>query len=282
MFGRNLRLPAQDSEGNFQGNPEVMRLLGRMAVITGAGQGLGAAIASTLAAEGAELALLGRNRAGLDTVAADLGQGPRCLVLAADLRRPDEIAAAFTAIAAATGGRIDILVNVAGVRGPVDKPLWEISDAEFDAVAEVNLKGVFLTMRAALPHMIARKSGRIINIGGTHGHRGRALRSAYSASKWGLRGLTRSAALEAGPHGITVNSISPGPVMGERFRRTIAETAAARGVAPDVVLAERAAETALRRFAEPVDVAEAVLFLASDAARNITGQDLAVDAGALA
>jgi NAD(P)-dependent dehydrogenase (short-subunit alcohol dehydrogenase family) len=260
-----------------------MRLLGRTAVITGAGKGIGPAIASTLAGEGAALALIGRDRATLAGLADQIGsRGPRCLVLVADLRHADEIAAAFAAIAASTDGRLDILVNVAGVRGPIDKPLWELSEAEFDEVADVNLKGVFLTMRAALPYMIARREGRIINIGGTHGHRGRALRSAYSASKWGLRGITRSAALEAGPHNVTVNCISPGPVMGERFRQTIAETAATRGVAPDVVLAERASEMALRRFAEPSDIAEAVLFFASDAARNITGQDLAVDAGELA
>jgi 3-oxoacyl-[acyl-carrier protein] reductase len=108
------------------------------------------------------------------------------------------------------------------------------------------------------------------------------LRAGYGAAKWGLRGLTRSVALEAGPFNITVNSVSPGAVIGERFRRTIADTAAARGVAPDAVMAERTAETALGRFPEASDVAEAVLFLVSDAARNITGQDLAVDAGTLA
>jgi 3-oxoacyl-[acyl-carrier protein] reductase len=260
-----------------------MRLLGRTAAITGAGKGIGPAIAVKLACEGADLALVARDRAALDRLSPEIiALGRRCSIFVADLRRADEVDRAFSDIATQFDGCLDILVNVAGVRGPVDKPLWEMSESEFDELADVNLKGVFLTMRAALPHMVARKTGRIINIGGTHGHRGRALRSVYSASKWGLRGLTRSVAREAGPFNITANTISPGPIMGERFKRTIAETAALQGVSEDIVMAERAAEMALRRFAEPSDIAEAVVFLASDAARNITGQDLAVDAGALA
>jgi NAD(P)-dependent dehydrogenase (short-subunit alcohol dehydrogenase family) len=260
-----------------------MRLLGRVAVMTGATKGIGPAIASKLASEGADLALIGRDRAAMASLHAEIVKfGRQCLLFTADLRRANEIERAFSEFAAKFGGSLDILVNVAGVRGPIDKPLWEVSEFEFDEIADVNLKGVFLTMRAALPYMIAGRWGRIINIGGTHGRRGRALRSVYSASKWGLRGLTRSIAIEAGPFNITANSISPGPIMGERFRRTVAETAATRGVSEDAVLADRVAETALRRFAEPSDIAEAVLFLASDAARNITGQDLAVDAGALA
>jgi NAD(P)-dependent dehydrogenase (short-subunit alcohol dehydrogenase family) len=260
-----------------------MRLSGRTALLTGAGKGIGPAIARKLAAEGADLALIGRDEAALESLAAEIGSfGRRCCWFKADLTIAAEIDRAVAEAVAGLAGRLDILVNIAGVRGPIDKPTWQLSEAEFDAVMDVNLKGAFLVIRAALPHMIAHREGRIINIGGTHGHRGRALRAGYSASKWGLRGLTRSVALEAGPFNVTVNSVSPGPIMGERFAQTLEEGAAARGVSPDVVLAERTSETALRRLAEPQDVAEAVLFFASDAARNITGQDLAVDAGALA
>jgi NAD(P)-dependent dehydrogenase (short-subunit alcohol dehydrogenase family) len=259
-----------------------MRLGGRTALLTGASKGVGPAIARKLAAEGADLALIGRDDSALAALAAEIERlGRRCSSHTADIASAADVEGAVAAAVAGSAGRVDILVNIAGVRGPIDKPLWELSPAEYDEV-DVNLKGVFLVTRAVLPHMIARRQGRIINVGGTHGHRGRALRAAYSASKWGLRGLTRSVALEAGPHNITVNSISPGPIMGERFARTVAESSAARGIAPDAVLAERTAETALRRLVEPEDVAEAVLFFASDAARNITGQDLAVDAGALA
>jgi NAD(P)-dependent dehydrogenase (short-subunit alcohol dehydrogenase family) len=260
-----------------------MRLDGRTALLTGGGKGMGPAIARKLAVEGADLALIGRDEAPLGGLAAEIESfGRRCCWLKADLTVAADVERVVAEAVARYAGRLDILVNIAGVRGPIDKPAWQLSEAEFDAVIDVNLKGAFLVIRAALPYMIARREGRIINIGGTHGHRGRALRAGYSASKWGLRGLTRSVALEAGPFNITVNSISPGPIMGERFARTLKESAAARGVSPEVVLAERTAETALRRLVEPEDVAEAVLFLASDAARNITGQDLAVDAGALA
>ena len=260
-----------------------MRLGGQTALLTGASKGVGPAIARKLAAEGADLALLGRDDSALAALAAEIERlGRRCSSQPADITSTADVEGAVAAAVAGSAGRVDILVNIAGVRGPIDKHLWELSPAEYDEVMDVNLKGVFLVTRAELPHMIARRQGRIINVGGTHGHRGRALRAAYSASKWGLRGLTRSVALEAGPHNITVNSISPGPIMGERFARTVAESSAARGIAPDAVVAERTAETALRRLVEPEDVAEAVLFFASDAARNITGQDLAVDAGALA
>jgi NAD(P)-dependent dehydrogenase (short-subunit alcohol dehydrogenase family) len=260
-----------------------MRLDGRTALLTGGGKGMGPAIARKLAVEGADLALIGRDEAPLGGLAAEIESlGRRCCWLKADLTVAADVERVVAEAVARYAGRLDILVNIAGVRGPIDKPAWQLSEAEFDAVIDVNLKGAFLVIRAALPHMIARREGRIINIGGTHGHRGRALRAGYSASKWGLRGLTLSVALEAGPFNITVNSISPGPIMGERFARTLKESAAARRVSPEVVRAERTAETALRRLVEPEDVAEAVLFLASDAARNITGQDLAVDAGALA
>jgi NAD(P)-dependent dehydrogenase (short-subunit alcohol dehydrogenase family) len=260
-----------------------MRLRGRTALLTGAGKGIGPAIARKLAAEGADLAVLGRDKAAIEALAAEIKRlGRRCFPCKADVTSAVEIETAIDEALAFLNGRIDILVNVAGVSGPVDKPAWQLSEREFDDVMDVNLKGVFLIVRAVLPHMIERREGRIINIAGTHGHRGRALRSAYSASKWGLRGLTRSVALEAGPYNITVNSISPGPILGERLTKSVAESAAARGIAPAAVLAERTAETALRRLVEPEDVAEAVLFFSSDAARNITGQDLAVDAGALA
>jgi len=260
-----------------------MILNGRNALLTGAGKGMGPAIARKLAAEGADLACLGRDLEALRALAGEIEAiGRKCFIFAADLTRAGDVEQAVALAIAQFSGRLDILVNIAGARGPVDKKAWELTETDLDEVIDVNLKAVLRVVRAALPSMIARRAGRIVNIGGTHGRRGRALRSVYSASKWGLRGLTRSLAREAGPFNITVNSVSPGPIMGERLKRTIAESAAARGISPEAVLAERTAETALRRFAEDSDVAEAVLFLVSDAARNITGQDLAVDAGALA
>ncbi|MBC7156332.1 MAG: SDR family oxidoreductase, partial [Rhodobacteraceae bacterium] len=120
---------------------------------------------------------------------------------------------------------------------------------------------------------------KIVNIGGTFGLRGRAGRVAYSASKWGLRGLTKSFALELGPHNINVNCVCPGMVEGERFDAVCADMAARLGIGVEQARARHAEDYALRRVSTAQDVAEAVLFLASDRARQITGQDLAVDGG---
>jgi 3-oxoacyl-[acyl-carrier protein] reductase len=176
-------------------------------------------------------------------------------------------------------GRIDILVNVAGGSGPLGKPLWETTQREFDDIMQLNVTGCFLTMRAVLPLMIERRYGKIVNVGGTFGLRGRAGRSAYSASKWGLRGVTKSAALEAGPYNVNVNAVCPGMVDGPRFRRVCAELAERRGIGVDDARAEHEAEYALRRISTAEDVANAVVFLSSERARQITGQDLAVDGG---
>ena len=141
------------------------------------------------------------------------------------------------------------------------------------------MKGCYLTMRAVLPGMIERQYGKIVNVGGTFGLRGQVGRMAYSASKWGLRGITKSTALEVGVHNINVNCVCPGMVDGPRFQRVCAERAEARGITLEQARAEHVSEYALRRVSTDIDVANAVLFMASDRARNITGQDLAVDGG---
>jgi 3-oxoacyl-[acyl-carrier protein] reductase len=130
-----------------------------------------------------------------------------------------------------------------------------------------------------MPIMIAQRYGKIVNVGGTFGLRGRAGRAAYSASKWGLRGLTKSAALEAGPHDININCVCPGMVEGQRFDGVSANMARREGISVEQAKARMAGEYALGRISTDQDVADAVLFLASDRARQITGQDLAVDGG---
>ncbi len=126
-------------------------------------------------------------------------------------------------------GQIDILVNVAGGSGPMGKTGWETSPEEFDEIVTLNMNGCFHTMRAVVPAMIARKYGKIVNVGGTFGMRGRAGRMAYSASKWGLRGITKSFALEVGEHNINVNCVAPGMVDGPRFREKVCPTMAKPG-----------------------------------------------------
>jgi NAD(P)-dependent dehydrogenase (short-subunit alcohol dehydrogenase family) len=130
-----------------------------------------------------------------------------------------------------------------------------------------------------LPVMMARRYGKIVNVGGTFGLRGRALRMAYSASKWGLRGITKSAALEAGPYGININTVCPGMVEGPRFDRVCRENARRLGITVEEARQRHAQEYALRRVSTGEDVANAVVFLVSDRSRQITGQDLAVDGG---
>jgi 3-oxoacyl-[acyl-carrier protein] reductase len=134
-------------------------------------------------------------------------------------------------------------------------------------------------IRAVLPTMVAQQYGKIVNVGGTWGLRGRALRMAYSATKWGLRGITKSVALEAGPYNINVNDVCPGIVEGPRVDNTFRIKSQLSGKTIDQVRKESAAEYALQRFSTAQDVAEVIAFLCSDKSRQITGQDIAVDGG---
>jgi 3-oxoacyl-[acyl-carrier protein] reductase len=256
-----------------------MELTGKTALVTGPAKGMGRAITLALAAEGADLVLAGRDRAAIEPVAAEAeAQGAGTLVCRCDVTDAAQVAATAAAGIEAFGA-IDILVNVAGGTGPLGKSGIETTPEEFDAIMALNVKGCFLTMRAVLPSMIARGGGKIVNVGGTFGLRGRAGRLGYSASKWGLRGLTKSFALEVGPHNVNVNCVAPGMVDGPRFRSVCAEMADRLGIPVDEARARHAEEYALRRVSTDADVANAVLFLVSERARQITGQDLAVDGG---
>ena len=165
--------------------------------------------------------------------------------------------------------------------GPIGKTGVETTPEEFDDIVTLNMNGCFNTMRAVLPAMIAQRYGKIVNVGGTFGMRGRAGRMAYSASKWGLRGITKSFALEVGAHNINVNCVAPGMVDGPRFRDKVCADMAARlgitrgggGAAPRGRLCAASASST------DADVANACLFLASDVSRQITGVDLPVDGG---
>lgn len=257
-----------------------LKLRGRAVLITGPAKGMGAAITLAFAREGARLALAGRDLAAIEPVANEArALGAEAVVLACDLTSTESCDAAVGAAEAAFG-RVDVLVNVAGGSGPIGKTGWETTRAEFDEIVTLNMAGCFNTMRAVLPGMTARRDGKIVNVGGTFGMRGRAGRMAYSASKWGLRGITKSMALEAGPFNVNVNCVAPGMVDGPRFRgKVVPEMAARLGITADAAAERHAADYALRRITEAEDVANACLFLASDAARQITGVDLPVDGG---
>jgi len=177
-----------------------MDLGGRVAIVTGSGKGMGPAIVETLAREGADLMLCGRELAPLERLSERVRKlGRRVFITSCDVCKPTEVHAMVTETLRQLGGRIDILVNAAGATGPVERSTIDTTPDEFDGVVAVNMRGVYLTIRAVLPTMMAQQYGKIVNVGGTWGLRGRALRMAYSATKWGLRGITKSVALEAGP-----------------------------------------------------------------------------------
>jgi 3-oxoacyl-[acyl-carrier protein] reductase len=257
-----------------------LMLRDRVAIITGPAKGMGAAITHAFAAEGTRLALIGRDIAAIEPVAAKVrANGGEAIVVACDLTNPAQCEHAAEVTKRAYR-RIDILVNVAGGSGPIGKSGVETTPQEFDDIVSLNMSGCFHTMRSVLPTMMAQRYGKIVNVGGTFGMRGRAGRMAYSASKWGLRGITKSFALEVGPYNINVNCVAPGMVDGPRFRdKVCADMAKRLGISIDEAVERHAADYALKRVSTDADVANACLFLASDASRQITGIDLPVDGG---
>jgi 3-oxoacyl-[acyl-carrier protein] reductase len=256
-----------------------MRLLGQAAIVTGAAKGMGQAISLRLAGEGVDLALAAREAAPLEAVAeAARALGRRAVVVPTDVRDEGQVRALVDAAVDAFG-KVDILVNCAGTTGPVETPVHEIKADDWDEVLAINVRGTFLPTKHVVSVMLRQRRGKIVNIAGTSGLRGYRLRAAYSASKWAVRGLTRTVALEVGPHGINVNCVAPGIVAGPRMDRLCREKARKRGWTPEQVHAEYVQEMALRRVTTADDVASAVLFLCTEESRNMTGQCLTVDGG---
>jgi NAD(P)-dependent dehydrogenase (short-subunit alcohol dehydrogenase family) len=272
---------ATERTGTVPTRERPLELYGRVAVVTGAAKGMGGPICEALAEEGASLVLAGRDMDAIESHAASLNESfpevethsVRCDVT--DESQTTDLAAA----ALERFGRIDILVNTAGVIGPIETPAQDVGLEDFRFVLDVNVVGTFLPSKAVIPTMIEAGRGRIVNIAGTSGLRGYRNRVAYSSSKWAVRGLTRTLALELGPHDITVNAICPNVTNGERMDRIVSAKAERTGRTFDEVYADFASQTALGRFIDEVDVAEAVRFLASDRARNMTGHEIVVDAG---
>jgi 3-oxoacyl-[acyl-carrier protein] reductase len=256
-------------------------LKNKVVIVTGPAKGMGAAISLAFAREGAHLVLAGRDTQAIEPVAASARKlGVRAVIVPCDVTSTADTERLAQEAMALANGQIDILVNVAGGSGPIGKTGWETTQEEFDQIVDLNMRGCFNTMRAVLPIMIAQRSGKVVNVGGTFGMRGRAGRMAYSASKWGLRGITKSFALEAGPYGININCVAPGMVDGPRFRdKVCADMATKLGITPEQAAEKHAADYALRRVSTDADVANACLFLSSEAARQITGVDLPVDGG---
>jgi len=240
----------------------------RVALVTGAGQGLGLSIAEALAEAGAHVILNGRQAARLEAAEARIrGKGGTGSQLAFDIADPREVAAAFDRIGAAFGG-LDILVGNVGIRHRV--PLAEISAEDFHRVLEVNLTAGFHLAKSAVPLMLPRGRGRIIMVTSIAGPLGRANDAAYIAAKGGLAGFMRALAVEFGPRGITTNAIAPGYFA--------TETNAAMVDDPEVEgFVKR--RIPLQRWGKPSEVAGAAVFLASDAASYVNGHVLTVDGG---
>jgi 3-oxoacyl-[acyl-carrier protein] reductase len=249
----------------------------RIVLLTGATSGMGPEVARAFAEEGAILGLLTRRPGAVAALLPELG--PHAAAFACDITDAESCRAAAAEAEAALGVPY-ALVNLAGGSGPIGKSGVETTRDEFHDILDLNTTGIFNVIRAVAPRMMSAGEGRIVNVGGTFGMRGRAGRLAYSASKWGLRGVTKSFALELGSFGITVNTVAPGMVDGPRFREKVcANMAADLGITPEEAAARHAAEYALGRISTARDVANACVFLASDAARQITGADLPVDGG---
>jgi NAD(P)-dependent dehydrogenase (short-subunit alcohol dehydrogenase family) len=257
-----------------------MRLANKTGIITGPAKGMGQAISETLAREGADLVLAGRDVAAIEPVAANIrAMGRRAEIVQADVTNANQVESMVARTARLFDDRIDILVNVAGVTGPIETPVWELKPEDFEMVLRTNVVGTFLQIKYTLPYMVKRRNGKIVNIGGTSGLRGYRYRAAYSASKWAVRGVTRTVALDVGEYNINVNAVCPGIVEGPRMAKLCEEKAKRRGWTKEQVYQEYVDDMALKRVTEAQDVANAVLFLVSAESRQLTGHEIAVDGG---
>ena len=255
-----------------------MRLKDRVAIVTGGGAGIGRSICINMAKEGAKVAAMDINEeAALETAEMIEKEDGDALALKMDVTLKADVQA-MTAQVLKTHGKIDILVNNAGT--DIKGSITELAENTWDTLMNINLKGVFLCTQAAVASMIEQRYGRIVNISSMAGKTGEPLTSPYCATKFGVIGFTQSIALELGKHNITVNAVCPGPVDTDLIRQSVAQSAKIKGMAPEDFLQEFFINpTPLGRIAQPVDIARAVIFLASDEAEFITGSTLNVSGG---
>ena len=258
----------------------MKELENKVALVTGASRGIGRAISLALAKEGAQIILAGRDLGALNETAHLIGQlkvGPSPLVSRMDLLDVSTIQSSVQ-LSLDTFGQIDILVNNSGITGK-SAPLWELDEAEWDNGIDTNLKGPFLLSKAVIPSMISHKSGSIIFIGSITGKRPLINRSVYAASKLGMVGMMRTLALELGKHGVRVNLISPGFVAGPRLDGVIAQVANQENTTLEEMQAKWLDMIPTGKFISPENIAQGVLFFATDRSGATTGEDLNISGG---
>jgi len=252
-----------------------MRLQGKVALITGGGTGIGAAVAEAFIHEGARVCITGRRREVLEKFAQGFSDG-QVAVCASDISKPED-SRRMVETAAAFGGKLDIVVNNAAMGVPktvvdTDMDVWQ-------HVLDTNLTGPFLVMKYAIPHMVRAGGGSIINVASVGAVRGIPFAAAYCATKSGLLGLSRQVAIDYGPQKIRSNVVLPGAFRSEMFDRRLEETAAVAGVSVEERLQTMAAPSPLKRIAFPSEIAGLFVYLASDESAYTTAAEFLCDAG---
>ncbi|MEO8597481.1 MAG: SDR family NAD(P)-dependent oxidoreductase [Candidatus Solibacter sp.] len=241
-------------------------LKNRVAMVSGAATGIGEAIARLFADHGAHVHILDRDVEGCEKVAASIVQaGGKATAYAGDVRRRADLAAWIDG--AARAGGIDVLINNAGIYPR--QAFLEMSEAQWDEMHDINLKSMFHTLQLVLPHMTARRSGKVVNLSSVTFHLGMGLLAHYVSSKGGVIGLTRSVAREMGPRNVHVNCITPGAIQTESEAKVL----------PEELARSIVAQQSLQRRILPLDVARVCLFLSSELSDGMTGQVLNVDGG---
>jgi NAD(P)-dependent dehydrogenase (short-subunit alcohol dehydrogenase family) len=255
----------------------MSKLAGRAALVTGGGRGIGRAVALDLAAQGAAVALAARTRAEVEAVAAEVtAAGGRAAALTMDVADPESVRAGFVRAREAVGG-LDVLVMAAGIAPTA--PLARTTDAVWRQVLETNLSGSFYCLREALPEMTSRGWGRVVAVASIAGKTGYPYIAAYAASKHGLLGLTKCAALEVATSGVTVNAVCPGYVDTPMLDAGVARIVEKTGLSAEEARRRLADMSPQKRLFTAAEVSALVLFLCGEAAAGINGQALSVDGG---
>lgn len=250
----------------------------KVAVVTGAAAGLGKAIALGLAAEGVKVAVCDINENGIKAVAKEItGKGGASLALKADVSKETEVRAMVAEVLEKFAA-IDILVNNAGVVGR-QGPWAELPEQDFDFVVGVNFKGVYLCCRAVVPHLMKRRSGKIINIASCAAKTGEPYNGVYSATKAAIQNLTQSLARELGPYNINVNAVCPAAMDTDLMEKVYRERSKYFGIQPEELRKKIAASFILPEKLTVHDAASLVVFLASDKAARMTGQAVNITGG---